>query len=39
MAKIVDNINLLLNPYKEKEDIVILRVTENEMKQAFPESV
>ena len=36
MTRHVDNITLLLRPYKE-EDIVILRVTEKEI-GAFPET-
>ena len=38
MAKSFDNINLLPNPYNEKEDEVLLRATEKEIEQAFPEA-
>ena len=37
MVTIVDNINLLPNPYMEEKDIIILRTTEKEIKKAFPE--
>ena len=39
MAKIVDNINLLPNPYQGEEYILILRVTEKEMEEDFPEII
>ena len=39
MTILVDNVTLLPRPYKEKEDIVILWVTEKEMKEAFPKIV
>ena len=35
IAKTFDNINLLPNPYKEEEDMVILRVTESEIEEVF----
>ena len=39
MAKIVVSLYLLLNPYKENENIVICRVDEKEIEQAFAELV
>ena len=39
MARLVDNITLLPRPYKEKEDTVILRVTEKDIEEALPETV
>ena len=36
MARLVDNNVWIPNPYKEEEDIVIPRVTEKEIEEAFP---
>ena len=36
-GKLVDNVTLLLGPYKEEEDIVIFRVKEKEIEEAFLE--
>ena len=37
MAKLVDMITLLPNPYEKVEDTVILRTTEKEIEEAFLE--
>ena len=39
MAKNHDNTSLLPHPYKEEEDIVICRVTEQEIEDAFSDIV
>ena len=37
MATIFENINVMPSPYEEEEYIVICRVTEKEIEEAFPE--